>query len=249
MVRRVHSDSDLSSIASRPSLASHELHSHTSLGGGDRNAARDDKDWWAGWAASGEEGGLTQLPGLSEDVACEVQHDALQADNLDSEDENIPHAFADSDRHATGNCRPCKYIDTPMGCCFGNDCRFCHLSHKKSRVRPSKSTRKKCKKLVASLDTASSETVEAITGMAAQKPYLMNILRAKGHVPPKISDKENAFETPQIKSNSFKKQSSINSEVSTCLTSPSPVSTFGWSLPSLYFSPMLPSQQKSLMSL
>jgi len=61
-------------------------------------------------------------------------------------------------RHNDGKCRPCHYIQTKDSCLNGKDCEFCHLPHKKLRLRPSKNKRAKCKKFIQGSSSASHPT-------------------------------------------------------------------------------------------
>jgi len=83
-------------------------------------------------------------------------------------------------KHAEGTCTPCKYFNASMGCAYGDECNYCHASHRRPRVRPSKATRRKCKKLVDSIESASDEAMTTLISMAAVKPYLKNILHSRG---------------------------------------------------------------------
>lgn len=42
---------------------------------------------------------------------------------------------APSEGHSTGECRPCVFVNSKVGCFQGGNCNFCHLPHAK-KVRP-----------------------------------------------------------------------------------------------------------------
>jgi len=82
-----------------------------------------------------------------------------------------------SKRHAAGNCRPCHYVYTKIGCTNGADCPFCHLDHpRRPRPRPCKSKRTICKQLAGMLDTVFADDPdqlnEAVELLSNQNAYL-----------------------------------------------------------------------------
>mmetsp|Transcript_45801 Transcript_45801/g.118484 ORF Transcript_45801/g.118484 Transcript_45801/m.118484 type:complete len:210 (-) Transcript_45801:318-947(-) len=85
--------------------------------------------------------------------------------------------------HAFGVCRPCRYIRTIGGCKKDSDCSFCHQDHAhRDRSRPGKSTRRKCKKIAESLDTATivaelDNTNQEI--LSGRSRYLESVLKSK----------------------------------------------------------------------
>jgi len=79
--------------------------------------------------------------------------------------------------HATGNCKPCLYLNSASGCTNGANCGFCHMPHnKRNRIRPSKHTRMQCKQIVAFMDVGSAGVEERL---AAHSPYMATLLRGK----------------------------------------------------------------------
>eukprot|EP00930_Biecheleria_cincta_P087417 TRINITY_DN76650_c0_g1_i1.p1 TRINITY_DN76650_c0_g1~~TRINITY_DN76650_c0_g1_i1.p1 ORF type:complete len:314 (+),score=67.72 TRINITY_DN76650_c0_g1_i1:126-1067(+) len=65
--------------------------------------------------------------------------------------------------HQEGNCRPCFFFKSPVGCSKGVECTFCHFHHRRrERTRPCKSKRDRFKKLVDRM-TASECAEEADT--------------------------------------------------------------------------------------
>mmetsp|Transcript_39955 Transcript_39955/g.105291 ORF Transcript_39955/g.105291 Transcript_39955/m.105291 type:complete len:241 (-) Transcript_39955:4-726(-) len=54
---------------------------------------------------------------------------------------------AGSARHATGDCRPCAFMDKEIGCRGGLNCNYCHFEHGgRARVRPCKGKRERYRK-------------------------------------------------------------------------------------------------------
>jgi len=85
--------------------------------------------------------------------------------------------------HASGQCKPCLYLNTRDGCFNGAKCNFCHAEHKRNRPRPSKATRTRCKQILAmanlALESGSPEEVDAMRSLAKQSPYMRSLLRGK----------------------------------------------------------------------
>jgi hypothetical protein len=51
--------------------------------------------------------------------------------------------------HATGNCKPCLFVHSKVGCNNSAECSFCHFVHGRShKARPCKNKRERYKKLV-----------------------------------------------------------------------------------------------------
>merc|ERR1719502_2236232 len=70
--------------------------------------------------------------------------------------------------HAQGQCRPCHYVNTKVGCVNGDACAFCHLAHpRRLRARPCKSKRSKCKRLAGMLDTVLAQDPQQFQKTAA----------------------------------------------------------------------------------
>eukprot|EP00429_Kryptoperidinium_foliaceum_P064997 CAMPEP_0176066638 /NCGR_PEP_ID=MMETSP0120_2-20121206/33257_1 /TAXON_ID=160619 /ORGANISM="Kryptoperidinium foliaceum, Strain CCMP 1326" /LENGTH=429 /DNA_ID=CAMNT_0017400247 /DNA_START=16 /DNA_END=1302 /DNA_ORIENTATION=- len=62
--------------------------------------------------------------------------------------------------HATRNCRPCAFTRASMGCKFGEQCNFCHMTadHPEVvRARPCKGKRERMKRMMASIKERVSE--------------------------------------------------------------------------------------------
>lgn len=89
----------------------------------------------------------------------------------------------DMSSHQNGGCTPCLYVNSSGGCRDGTGCRFCHEPHlKKSRPRPSKSTRQQCKsvaKMLEGLSLAPQQTLEAANKLGVRSPYMRAILQGK----------------------------------------------------------------------
>mmetsp|Transcript_12603 Transcript_12603/g.32374 ORF Transcript_12603/g.32374 Transcript_12603/m.32374 type:complete len:282 (+) Transcript_12603:74-919(+) len=92
-----------------------------------------------------------------------------------------------AERHASGQCKPCHYLRTKVGCMNGPECSFCHMEHaQRVRPRPCKSARMKCKRMAAKLDQVKQEepenldtTVEHLHKLSTQSRYLQTVLRSK----------------------------------------------------------------------
>jgi hypothetical protein len=64
--------------------------------------------------------------------------------------------------HMAGNCRPCKWAFSEMGCAHGAQCSFCHFQHDwsdKHNRRPCKGKRTHYRKLLAKVAAARGQTV------------------------------------------------------------------------------------------
>lgn len=165
-LQKSQSDSNLGSLA--PSCSVSVVSSRRSSASA--SASKSDVDCGAGDFHSSESKGVTDSvskASLSESVAESAADDpaALAAKSKGSV------------HHGTGRCRPCKFFVREGGCALGTECAFCHMSHRKTRARPAKSVRSKCKEIANSVDPDDAdETVEAL---ADKSPYLRNLLRAR----------------------------------------------------------------------
>lgn len=55
--------------------------------------------------------------------------------------------------HVAGECKPCLFINTKMGCQNGTNCQFCHFPHKRqNKLRPCKGKRDRYRQLVARME-------------------------------------------------------------------------------------------------
>jgi hypothetical protein len=91
--------------------------------------------------------------------------------------------------HAIGECKPCLYLNSKMGCLNGEGCRFCHLPHpKKNRPRPCKAKRNQCKQMVNLLNTLfsqdSQEFQDASERLSGESYYMRSILGRAQQQPP-----------------------------------------------------------------
>jgi len=82
--------------------------------------------------------------------------------------------------HASGQCRPCMWMNSSVGCSNGSSCHFCHMPHrKKNRPRPSKAHRAQCKQMVNMLQTLftpESEQFQELSHLLAAKSGYMRSL-------------------------------------------------------------------------
>eukprot|EP00445_Apocalathium_hangoei_P016012 CAMPEP_0203906848 /NCGR_PEP_ID=MMETSP0359-20131031/48421_1 /ASSEMBLY_ACC=CAM_ASM_000338 /TAXON_ID=268821 /ORGANISM="Scrippsiella Hangoei, Strain SHTV-5" /LENGTH=316 /DNA_ID=CAMNT_0050831561 /DNA_START=65 /DNA_END=1015 /DNA_ORIENTATION=- len=89
-------------------------------------------------------------------------------------------------RHEAGSCKPCLFYVAEDGCSMGFECNFCHETHKKkTRPRPSKVARAKCKRMVAEVEdylktrqqgqTAEDQTI--IEAVDKHSPYSASYLK------------------------------------------------------------------------
>jgi hypothetical protein len=95
--------------------------------------------------------------------------------------------------HAEGNCKPCSYVHTKLGCLNGQDCGFCHIPHStKSRTRPCKAKRMQSKRLQGMIDNAAAKDpeqfAEAAKGLANNNEYLRSVLQKDSHEPVTTSE-------------------------------------------------------------
>lgn len=122
----------------------------------------------------------TEAAGLSDDTS-----QFLPEDTLDGDQEGQPGWSIGSELHASGACKPCLYKNSRLGCLNGEACRFCHLSGhaRKSRARPSKSTRVQCKQIATMLDQVFGSDpqsfAEASQRLASQSSYMRSILKGR----------------------------------------------------------------------
>eukprot|EP00928_Gymnodinium_smaydae_P042163 TRINITY_DN28431_c0_g1_i1.p1 TRINITY_DN28431_c0_g1~~TRINITY_DN28431_c0_g1_i1.p1 ORF type:complete len:227 (+),score=38.52 TRINITY_DN28431_c0_g1_i1:55-735(+) len=85
--------------------------------------------------------------------------------------------------HEMGTCKPCLYAHSDVGCKKGASCRYCHIRHaKKSRARPCKMTRQKCKEIAREVDAFNPDFAqlrEVMDEVGNVNPYMYSILRGK----------------------------------------------------------------------
>eukprot|EP00930_Biecheleria_cincta_P076685 TRINITY_DN6389_c0_g1_i1.p1 TRINITY_DN6389_c0_g1~~TRINITY_DN6389_c0_g1_i1.p1 ORF type:complete len:276 (+),score=36.46 TRINITY_DN6389_c0_g1_i1:33-830(+) len=88
--------------------------------------------------------------------------------------------------HYSGQCVPCIHLLNSNSCARGDKCRFCHLPHvdaKKSRRRPCKSTRNRCKAALDLLEEKYKDDPETkaqeLQNLMARHPYLYTLVQAR----------------------------------------------------------------------
>merc|ERR1711897_46896 len=88
--------------------------------------------------------------------------------------------------HATGECKPCLYVNTQGGCLKAENCDFCHMEHSKKsqRPRPCKAIRQRCKEIVSMLEDSTLATnpevmLQAAETLGARNPYMRTLLIGK----------------------------------------------------------------------
>jgi len=92
-----------------------------------------------------------------------------------------------AEKHAAGQCKPCRYLTTKAGCMNGNECRWCHMDHpQRVRLRPCKSARMKCKRMAAKLDQVKQNepenldnAIDSLQTRSSQSRYLLTVLKCK----------------------------------------------------------------------
>jgi len=117
----------------------------------------------------------------------QVQDEDDEEDDGDDNDSEpqIGTWSAGAQLHPQGQCRPCHYYGTKIGCQNGASCSFCHLDHpKRFRLRPCKSKRSKCKKLAGILNSTllneDPATFDAqLHKLTAQGGYLKSVVQSK----------------------------------------------------------------------
>jgi len=77
--------------------------------------------------------------------------------------------------HDAGKCKPCLFAHTKTGCSNGDACQFCHLKHRSRAPRPSRSTRNRCKQIVAMVKETAGDT-EVLQSFAKQHTYIERLL-------------------------------------------------------------------------
>uniref|UniRef100_A0A7S0FYH5 C3H1-type domain-containing protein n=1 Tax=Pyrodinium bahamense TaxID=73915 RepID=A0A7S0FYH5_9DINO len=97
---------------------------------------------------------------------------------------SVRQASVGSELHNLGECKPCLYLNSKVGCYNGQDCKFCHLQHSKknTRPRPCKATRIQCKQIASMLNVFAPEPeqmLELTERLGAKSSYMQSILRGK----------------------------------------------------------------------
>lgn len=102
---------------------------------------------------------------------------AQHADDVDRLPPGVP--TVGSLGHASGDCQPCHFVHTRIGCKYLAACEYCHLEHpRKKRERPSRLQRRQCQSLadqvVASLAQRGGPTftLEECEGAVLGSPEL-----------------------------------------------------------------------------
>lgn len=104
---------------------------------------------------------LTVPRSNSQGITCDFVDQDLQPPRCrrDSDKEDNENVVASSmsnwtSLHASGECTPCRFVNTKAGCRSGSDCTYCHLSHRQRiRARPCKAKRAECRQKIALVDT------------------------------------------------------------------------------------------------
>eukprot|EP00930_Biecheleria_cincta_P038994 TRINITY_DN26811_c0_g1_i1.p1 TRINITY_DN26811_c0_g1~~TRINITY_DN26811_c0_g1_i1.p1 ORF type:complete len:270 (-),score=41.89 TRINITY_DN26811_c0_g1_i1:33-842(-) len=86
--------------------------------------------------------------------------------------------------HEVGQCNPCMYLASASGCARGEECIFCHLAHdtspKRTRCRPCKATRSRCKSILEELSEKykddPDEKQQAMVQLMGKHPYMRGLL-------------------------------------------------------------------------
>lgn len=89
--------------------------------------------------------------------------------------------------HSEGNCKPCLFVCTKVGCQNGMECEFCHFPHKrKNKPRPCKGKRDRYRKLVGRMEQlilsnprVLEESPEDLPPSIKDNPVLRNKLMSK----------------------------------------------------------------------
>ena len=119
------------------------------------------------------------------DVVFHPESSGSDSVQLDDGDEARGSAWSiGSQHHALGDCRPCLYMPSKIGCRSGKQCQFCHFPHpKKNRPRPCKMKRMQCKHLLSMLDdivdTDPRQYLERSEALAGESGYMRAILKGK----------------------------------------------------------------------
>eukprot|EP00928_Gymnodinium_smaydae_P024435 TRINITY_DN19770_c1_g1_i2.p1 TRINITY_DN19770_c1_g1~~TRINITY_DN19770_c1_g1_i2.p1 ORF type:complete len:216 (+),score=29.88 TRINITY_DN19770_c1_g1_i2:48-695(+) len=87
-----------------------------------------------------------------------------------------------SQLHDRGECAPCLYNTFANGCKKGYDCDFCHMPHaRRSRPRPGKSARQKCKDVASMIDAFNPDPEQVRAAVATMddkaENYMETVLR------------------------------------------------------------------------
>ena len=64
--------------------------------------------------------------------------------------------------HEAGECKPCLFVNSKLGCANGARCMFCHLRHRRVRHRAPRNAREEARKLAA----AAAQARQLAAGMA-----------------------------------------------------------------------------------
>eukprot|EP00928_Gymnodinium_smaydae_P020114 TRINITY_DN1776_c0_g3_i1.p1 TRINITY_DN1776_c0_g3~~TRINITY_DN1776_c0_g3_i1.p1 ORF type:complete len:274 (+),score=19.16 TRINITY_DN1776_c0_g3_i1:87-908(+) len=88
------------------------------------------------------------------------------------------------EKHRRGECNPCMYFSTKVGCRNGTSCSFCHETHEapRKRPRPCKSTRLHCKEVATMLESVAPDAdgmLAAARKMGIRTPYMRALVKGR----------------------------------------------------------------------
>jgi len=91
-------------------------------------------------------------------------------------------------KHEFGNCRPCRYVNTKVGCRYGSNCNCCHMHVGATRIRPNPERRARVKSQVNSLKPDEKQELQELTG---QGGYMETVAQGRMR---KVKEKQDVEE-------------------------------------------------------
>lgn len=96
--------------------------------------------------------------------------------------------------HWTGECRPCLFNQSKVGCNNGSDCTFCHYEHTNFRVpRACKAKRDRARRYKERMDTEQGKTQEETEGDAPRSEVPRSAAAASSEAPKSAASKKHTM--------------------------------------------------------
>jgi hypothetical protein len=120
------------------------------------NRALTKEQMGANKSSQGDTSGFSSDGTTHTSMESSTLHSAVESSSESGQVEHsgqIGVASLGSARHDFGECKPCLFVNTNVGCQNGAGCDFCHFTHKrKSKPRPCKGKRDRYRKLLTRME-------------------------------------------------------------------------------------------------
>jgi len=153
-------------------------------------------DHWGSQCCSDPDHATEYCPKSSTELTClgaepSVVHSVLDEENGEVDQvmakAGILHPNNGSALHEQGQCRPCAFVRSEMGCKAGHSCRFCHYEHvvPRQRFRPCKGKRIRIHKMLERLKYEVDAYIASGRPMFGMSDHLSSL-----ELPPMVQNNE-----------------------------------------------------------